>query len=40
MGTLTNSENPDDMQHTAAYHQGLHRLLSLKQLSGTEIIIM
>ena len=37
MGTLTNSEEPDKMQHTAAFHQGLHHLLSLKQPSGTEI---
>ena len=36
MGTLTNSEDPDEMQHTA-FHQGLHRLLGLKQPSGTEI---
>ena len=24
MGTLTNSEDPDEMQHDAAFHQGLH----------------
>ena len=27
MGTLTNSEDPDEMQHNAAFHQGLHFLL-------------
>ena len=24
MGTLTNSENPDEMPQSAAFHQGLH----------------
>ena len=37
MGTLTNSEDPDEMQHHAAFHQGLHCLLRLKRPSGTEI---
>ena len=37
MGTLTNSEDPDKMQHYAAFPQGLHCLLRLKQSSGTEI---
>ena len=37
MGTLENSEDPDVMQHNAAFHQGLHCLLRLKQPSGTEI---
>ena len=37
MGTLANSEDPDEMQHNAAFHQGLHYLLRLKQLSGIEI---
>ena len=37
MGTFANSENPDEMQHNAAFHQGLHCLLRLKQPSGTEI---
>ena len=27
MGTLTNSEDPDEMPHLAAFHQGLHCLL-------------
>ena len=39
MGTLTNIEDPDEMQHNAAFHQGLHCLLTLKQPSGTEIYI-
>ena len=34
---LANSEDPDEMQHAAAFHQGLHHLLRLKQSSGTEI---
>ena len=37
MGTLANSGDPDEMQHNAAFHQGLHCLLILKQPSGTEI---
>ena len=24
MGTLANSEDPDEMQHNAAFHQDLH----------------
>ena len=26
MATLTNSEDPDEMQYKAAFHQGLHSL--------------
>ena len=37
MGTLANSDDPDEMQHNAAFHQSLHYLLRLKQSSGTEI---
>ena len=37
MGTMANSEDPDEMQHYAAFHQGLHCLQRLKQPSGTEI---
>ena len=37
MGNLANSEDPDEMQHHAAFHQGLHCLLRLKQSSGTDI---
>ena len=37
MCTLANSEDPDEMQHIAAFHQGLHCMLRLKQPSGTEI---
>ena len=36
MGTLANSEDPDEMQHDASFHQGLHCLIRLKPLSGTE----
>ena len=35
--TLATSIDPDEMQHNAAYHQGLHCLLRLQQSSGTEI---
>ena len=37
MDTLANSEDPDEMQHNAAFHQRLHCLLRLKQPLGTEI---
>ena len=37
MGTEANSEDLDGMQHNAAFHQGLHYLLRLKEPSGTEI---
>ena len=42
MCTLANSEDPDEMQHNAAFHQGLHcfklktTLLRLQQPSGTK----
>ena len=34
MRTLANSADPDEMQHNAAFHQGLHFLLRSKQYSG------
>ena len=37
MGTLSNSEVPDEIQHYAAFHQGLHCFLRLKQPPGREI---
>ena len=37
MGTLGNSEDPDEMPHYATFHQGLHYLLRLKQSSEEEI---
>ena len=37
MGSLGNSDDPDEMQRYAAIHQGLHCLLRLKQPSGTDI---
>ena len=37
MGTLANSEDLDEMQHNAVFHQGQHCLLRLKQPSGTDI---
>ena len=37
MGILANSEDPDEMQHNAAFHQGLHCLLRFKQSSRTEM---
>ena len=33
MNTLANSEDPDEMPHYAAFHQGLHCLLRQKQSS-------
>ena len=36
-GNLANSVDQDEMQHNAAFHQGLHYLLRLKQSSGTDI---
>ena len=37
MGILANRENPDEMQHNAAFHQGLHCLLRQKQSLEKEI---
>ena len=34
---MAHSEDPDEMQHNAAFHQGLHFLLKSKQFSGTVI---
>ena len=34
-GTLTKIEDPDEMQHNAAFHQGLHCLPTLKHSSVT-----
>ena len=34
MGTVANSEDPNEMQHNAAIHQGLHCLLKSKQFSS------
>ena len=36
MGTLANSEDPDEMQHNAAFHQGPHCFSKIKQSSGRE----
>ena len=33
-GTMANSEDPDEMPHKAAFHQGLHCLL--KQIRSSE----
>ena len=37
MGTLTNNEDPDEMPHNAAFHQGLQCLLRQIQSSEKEI---
>ena len=37
MGTLANSEGPNEIQYNTTFHQGLHCLLRFNQLSGTEI---
>ena len=41
MGTFTNSEDPDEMLHNAAFHQGLHSvcLLRLKRSSDKKKLI-
>ena len=31
MGMFTNSEDPDEMPHNVAFHQGLHCLLKQKR---------
>ena len=36
MGTLANSDNPDEMQLAAAFHQGLHCLLRFNEPLDTE----
>ena len=35
MCTFTNSEDPDEMPHNAAFHQGLHCLLMKKKTPKT-----
>ena len=43
MGTLANSEDPDEMPHKEAFHQGLHFLLFFKDknnLQGQKYIIL
>ena len=37
MGTMANSEDPDEMRHMAAFHQGLHSFLRENQSSEKEI---
>ena len=37
MDTLANSEDPDEMPHNRAFHQGLHCLLGQKRSSEREI---
>ena len=37
MGNLATSEDSDEMQHNAAFHQCLHSLLKLEQPPGTVI---
>ena len=34
MHTLANSEDPDEMWHDAAFHQGLHYLFATSKLSS------
>ena len=36
MGNSANIEDPDEMQYNAAFHQGLHHLLTFKRPSVTE----
>ena len=37
MGISANSEDPDEMQHNAAFHQGLHCLLRFNRSSGIKL---
>ena len=37
MGSITNSEDPDEMPHKATFHQGLHYLLRQNQSSEIEV---
>ena len=37
MRTVANIEDPDEMQHNAAFHQGLHCLLRQKRFSMKEM---
>ena len=37
MHPLANSEDPDEIPHNAAFHQGLHSLLRQEQSSEKEI---
>ena len=37
MDTMTNSEDPDEMPHKAAFHQGLHCLLRQNRSSEIEM---
>ena len=37
MHLLANSEDPDEMPHNVAFHQGLHNLLRQKRSSEKEI---
>ena len=36
MHTLANSEDPDEMRHNAAFHQGLHYLFATSKLSSVK----
>ena len=40
MGILANSEDPDEMQHHAAFHLGLQCLLRSNNLQGQKYIII
>ena len=40
MGTLANSEDPDEMPQSAAFHQGLHSLLRQNQSLEKEIYFL
>ena len=40
MGALANSEDPDEVRHDAAFHQGLHCLLRLKSIFRERNIIV
>ena len=40
MGTLANSEDPDEMPHNVAFHQGLHCLLRQTPFPEKEMLYL
>ena len=40
MSTFANSEDPDEMQHNAAFHQGLHCFKGINNLQTKEYYIL
>ena len=40
MDIKTNSEDPDEMQHNAAFHQGRHCLLRFNKIQGQKYTML